>query len=164
MRAWQVEDFDSHGNLRVRRGMWWALFLLAHPWWLLAFEMSVEQGEGRILSALYLTTEMLTAGLVCSVSVFIFLFIYPFRHDVRFLMATVYTLVLMSCAGMMVRACIQMYHTVGMHDELLWLSMCFLTLGCLIEVWPDKRNREIFYSGITTEWRMAGGRDAEHSE
>ncbi|MGU0017144.1 hypothetical protein ACVXG9_28635 [Escherichia coli] len=45
-----------------------------------------------------------------------------------------------------------------MHDELLWLSMCFLTLGCLIEVWPDKRNREIFYSGITTEWRMAGGR------
>ncbi|MGU0017145.1 hypothetical protein ACVXG9_28640 [Escherichia coli] len=45
MRAWQVEDFDSHGNLRVRRGMWWALFLLAHPWWLLAFEMSVEQGR-----------------------------------------------------------------------------------------------------------------------
>ena len=101
MRAWRVEDFDSHGNLRVRRGMWLALFLLAHPWWLLAFETSVEQGEGRILSALYLTSEMLTVGLACSVSVFIFLFIYPFRHDVRFLMATVYTLVLMSCAGMM---------------------------------------------------------------
>lgn len=45
MRAWRVEDFDSHGNLRVRRGMWLALFLLAHPWWLLAFETSVEQGR-----------------------------------------------------------------------------------------------------------------------
>ncbi|EAA3133798.1 DUF2919 family protein [Salmonella enterica] len=161
MRAWRVEDFDNHGNLRVRKGMWWALFLLAHPWWLVTLEMSMENGEGRILPAIYPTAEMLYAGLACSASVFVFLFVCPFRHAAPRVMAVAYALVLMVCVLMMVRVCVQVYHTAGMHDELLWLSLFFLTLGCLVELWPDARNRETYYffmpdNGCLTEGLYAG--------
>ncbi|EFL9638501.1 DUF2919 domain-containing protein, partial [Escherichia coli] len=104
------------------KGMWCVLLLLSHPWWLLAFEMSLEHGQGRVLSAIYPTQEGLYAALACSVSVFVFLFVYPFRQSVPRLMAAAYTLVLTDCVVMMVRIGIQVYLTAGEFDELLWLS------------------------------------------
>lgn len=157
MRAWRVEDFDNHGNLRVRKGMWWALFLLAHPWWLVALEMSIESGEGRILPAIYPTAELLYAVLACSASVFVFLFVCPFRHAAPRLMAAAYALVLLTCTLMMARVCVQVYHTAGMHDEELWLALFFLTLGCLIELWPDERNRETYYFFAPENGYLTGG-------
>ncbi|ECC3555057.1 DUF2919 family protein [Salmonella enterica subsp. salamae] len=157
MRTWRVEDFDDQGNLRIRRGMFWALFLLAHPWWLLAFEMSIQRGQGRILSAIYPSEEVLYAALTCSVTVFLFLFICPFRHATPRLMAAAYALVMMTCVLMMVRVCIQWYLEVGGEDELLWLSLFFLTLGCLVELWPDTRNRETYYFFVPETASLTGG-------
>lgn len=157
MRRWRVEDFDDHGNLRVGKGMWLALFLLAHPWWLVALEMSVEKGGGRILSEIYPTMELLYAGLAGSVSVFVFLFICPFRHAAPRLMAAAYALVLMTSVLMLVRAGMQLYHTAGTDDENLWLSLFFLTLGCLVELWPDERNRETYYFFVPEKEHLTGG-------
>ncbi|HDS0028413.1 TPA: DUF2919 domain-containing protein, partial [Escherichia coli] len=53
--------------------------------------------------------------------------------------------------------------TAGEFDELLWLSLFFLTLGCLVELWPDERNRDTYYSVMATEGREAGKRDAGSS-
>lgn len=80
MRLWRGEDFDNNGNHRIRKGIWWSLFLLVHPWWLIALDISIAQGEMGVLSAIYPTADELYAGLVCSVSVFVFLFVCPFHH------------------------------------------------------------------------------------
>lgn len=164
MRTWRVEDFDNHGNLRVRRGVFWALFLLAHPWWLVVLEMSIEQGQGRVLPAIYPSEEVLYAALACSASVFVFLFVCPFRHAAPRTMAATYALVMMACVLMMVRVCVQVYYTAGMHDELLWLSLFFLTLGCLVELWPDERNRETFCFFMPENGYLRGGRYAGYKK
>ncbi|HAX9857842.1 TPA: DUF2919 family protein [Escherichia coli] len=148
MKTWRVEDFDDHGNLRIRKGAWWALFLLAHPWWLVAVEMSIEKGEGRILPAIYPTAELLYAGLSCSAVVFLFLFVCPFRHTAPRLMAVSYVLVMLVCLLMLIRVCIELSQSAGTNEEELWLSLFFLTLGCMAEFWPDERNRETYYLGI----------------
>lgn len=164
MRTLRAEDFDDHGNLRVRKGMWWALFLLAHPWWLIALEMSVDKGDGRILLAIYPTTEMLYAGLACSATVFLFLFVCPFRHAAPRLMAVAYALVMLACVLMMVRVCVQVCHSAGMHDELLWLSLFFLTLGCMVVLWPDERNRETYYFFAPENGCPTGGLNAGYKK
>ncbi|HDI3023862.1 DUF2919 family protein [Cronobacter sp. EKM101R] len=164
MRRWQVEDFDNHGNLRVHRGMWWALLLLAHPWWLVALEMSIEQGQGRVLPAIYPTEEVLYVALACSASVFLFVFVCPFRHAAPRLMAAAYALVMMTCVLMLVRVCVQLYITAGMHDEQLWLSLFFLTLSCLVELWPDKRNRVTYCFLVPGGDHLTGGRYAGHKK
>ena len=163
MRIWRAEDYDDQGNLRARKGMWCVLLLLSHPWWLLAFDMSLEHGLGRVLSAIYPTQEGLYAALACSVSVFVFLFVYPFRQSVPRIMAAAYTLVLTDCVVMMVRMGIQVYLTAGEFDELLWLSLFFLTLGCLVELWPDERNRDTYYSVMAMEDGETEKRDAGSS-
>ncbi|MCZ5349371.1 DUF2919 family protein [Escherichia coli] len=130
------------------------LLLLSHPWWLLAFDMSLEHGQGRVLSAIYPTQEGLYAALACSVSVFVFLFVYPFRQSVPRIMAAAYTLVLTDCVVMMVRMGIQVYLTAGEFDELLWLSLFFLTLGCLVELyWMSVTGIHIIQL-----WRWRGAR------
>ncbi|WP_409187253.1 DUF2919 family protein [Escherichia coli] len=147
MNRYRAEDFDDQGNLRIKKGMWWALFLLAHPWWLLAFEMSLADGKGQILSAIYPTTEALYAGLACSVPVFLFLFVSPFRQDYPGLMLTGYSLVVLGCVLLTGRVCLALYQATGRDDEALWLSLFFLNLACLIEVWPDRRNLDTCFTG-----------------
>lgn len=119
--------------------------------------MSITQGEGRILSAIYQTADELYAGLLCSTSVFIFLFVCPFRHATPRLMAAVYVLVIITSVLMLLRNCVQLYYTAGEYDELLWLSLCFLSMGCLLELWPDERNRETYYFCVPkSDVRMKG--------
>ncbi|OSK88087.1 DUF2919 family protein [Escherichia coli] len=161
MKTWREEDFDERGNLRIRKGMWWALFLLAHPWWLVALEMSVDKGMGWVLSAIYPTTEALYAGLTCSAGVFLFLFVCPFRHAAPRLMAVAWGLVMLSCLVMLLRTSIQLYLSLDAYNEELWLSLFCLTLACLIELWPDERNRETYYLCLTGQERHTGEGYAE---
>ena len=74
------------------------------------------------------------------------------------LMAIAYTLVMLSCVGMTVRACMLWSLGAGGEDEQLWLSIFLLALGSMVELWPDSRNRDTYYSGVAGEW------NAEHSE
>ncbi|EFE7464698.1 DUF2919 domain-containing protein [Escherichia coli] len=145
MSGYREEDFDDRGNLRLRKGMWCALFLLAHPWWLLAFEMSLSEGKGQILSVIYPTTEALYAGLFSSAPVFLFLFIIPFRQDHPVVILAGYSLLILGSMLSMLRFCLQLYQYAGGDDEALWLSLLLLNLGCLVEVWPDRRNLDTFY-------------------
>jgi Protein of unknown function (DUF2919). len=163
MNGYRAEDFDEQGNLRARRGIWLALFLLAHPWWLLAFDMSVEEGSMRVLSVIYPTTESLYTGLVCSVSVSIFLFAYPFRQRHPRLMMTGYLLLIVSSVVLMARVCLELYAAVGGHDEDLWLSLCCLHLACLLGLWPDKRNREACYFQLKGNGHTIKGKYAEYN-
>ncbi|MHU17165.1 DUF2919 domain-containing protein, partial [Escherichia coli] len=40
----------------------------------------------------------------------------------------------------------------------------FLTLGCLVELWPDERNRDTYYSVMAMEDGETEKRDAGSSE
>lgn len=164
MNGYRAEDFDDQGNLRIRKGMWWALFLLAHPWWLLAFEMSLADGKGQILSAIYPTTEALYAGLACSAPVFLFLFVSPFRQDYPGLMLTGYSLVVLGGVLSMGRVCLALYQVAGGYDEDLWLSLFLLNLACLIEVWPDRRNLDTCYYWARRKTSALRGKYAGYSE
>lgn len=157
---YRAEDFDGMGNLRAGKGLWCVLFIQSHAWWLLALEMSVSGGGSWILRELYPDNGSLAGGLLCGALVFLFLFVYPFRHNCPRLMMAGYVLLLLSSMYSVLRTGVMLYgESSGTDDELL-LSLLLLNVGCVVELWPDRRNRDTYLAAgpVGTGDRQLSGR------
>lgn len=150
MIRYRTEDFDNMGNLRAGKGLWCALLIQSHAWWLLALEMSVAGGDKGLLRVLYPENGSLAGGLLSGALVFMFLFVYPFRHNCPRLMVVSYVLLLLGSIYSVLRTGIILYGESGGTDESLWLSLMLLNIACVVELWPDRRNRDIYLPG---DWR-----------
>lgn len=147
MNNYRPEDFDKNGLLRARRGIWCVLILQSHAWWLMALELSLSEGRGKILSLIYPTESTLVAGLIGGLSVFVFLFLYPLREKVPRAMMVSYLLLFLVSVGESIRTAWELYVATGSMDEDMWLSLMLLNLGCVVELFPDPYNQRTFFIG-----------------
>ncbi len=144
---YRSEHFDSHGELRSTKGNWVACVFLLYPWMILGVDICTR-GDGIPLTAkLFPEMRDFIPALVSGGPVVLMFFVYPFRGLHRKLMAITYGVLFAAAAFATVHPLLQLYETQGMDENLMWFCFTLLHLAALLQLSPDRRNRDTFIHG-----------------
>ncbi|NNR30496.1 DUF2919 family protein [Escherichia coli] len=142
--GYQVKDYDDRGCLKAPVWTWPVLLLTGNAWWLIALDSALA-GKGSVMvETLYPPTWWLVGGLAAGVPAWLSLFVYPWRHAWGRVMKWSYLLAVTATLLMEGRMVWQLAGAVGRDDMLLWVSLVMVGAGCLLQLYPDRRNRDVF--------------------
>ncbi|HEI3268271.1 TPA: DUF2919 family protein [Escherichia coli] len=144
---YRAKDFDTHGVLRAPGTMWLTLFLQCHLWFLLALDSAGATGCRSLIMQLYPDERSLLAGLLPGLFWGVLLFVYPLRSHLTMLTGIAYTGVLLSATGILIMSLNQAYTQRNTDHLMLWIAFSCMNVACVVQLWPDRRNRDTFLKG-----------------